>query len=121
MQYEIKQISLTSVLKISFLVSLTVLSILLMFFTLIIARMANFINSTLGTTRELELLKDINFNVSTIVFGSIFNGLFLSILIIFGLALIIIFYNLYAKYIGGIEINLTNNSDNFIKTGIEDE
>ncbi|HMA62693.1 MAG TPA: DUF3566 domain-containing protein [bacterium] len=110
MEYEIKNISLTSVLKVSFLVALTVSSIVIMFFTLIIARLANFINTTLETAGSMELIKNIDFDFFTIVFGSIFNGLILTGLILFVIALAIIFYNLYARYVGGVKIELKNDN-----------
>ncbi|MCF7885446.1 MAG: DUF3566 domain-containing protein [Candidatus Marinimicrobia bacterium] len=122
MLYEIKQVSLTSILKVSFLVLLTVLSIGLMFFTLIIARMADFINTSLGEAGGVELLQNIDFNFTTIFFGSIFNGLFLTCVIVFILSLVIIFYNIYAKYIGGIKIEIERPiNNNLVKTGNQNE
>lgn len=117
MEYEIKQISLTSVLKVSFLVFLTVISISLMFATLLIARMADLLKN-IDTTGGMDLLENINFNFFTIVFGSIFNGLFLTVGILFSISLFIIFYNLYAKYVGGIKLELKNSANNnLINTG----
>ena len=121
MQYEIKQISLTSVLKISFLVFLTITSITLMFFTLLLARMADLIQNIEGAS-GMQLLENIEFNFFTIVFGSIFNGLFLTISILFTISIFIIFYNLFAKSIGGIKLELEQPlNHNLINTGNKNE
>jgi len=110
MKYEIKEISLTSVLKVSFLVSTSILSISFIFIMLLVGRMVKFFGETMGNTSNLDILTELN--LPAIIFGAIFNGILFSFLLLIVISLSIIFYNFFAKYVGGIQLDLSENFDN---------
>lgn len=110
MKYEIKEISLTSLLKVSFLVGVTVFTVLFLFFTLLIGRLMKFIGDSIGNTSSLEVFQ--NLNLPAMIFGSLFNGILFSILLVFFLAICVILYNFFSKQVGGIELRLNKKSVN---------
>lgn len=112
MEYEIKNISLTSVLKVSFLVSLTVLSILLFFIFLFVIWFVNIIGDAVGELPFSYFLEKTDFSLGGVILGAIFNGILLTVVILFILLMSVIFYNLYAKWVGGINLTIENKLDN---------
>lgn len=112
MEYEIKNISLTSVLKVSFLVSLTVLSILFFFIYLFVIWFVNLIGDAVGELPFSSFVEKTDFSLSGVILGSIFNGILLTVVILFILLMSVIFYNFYAKWVGGINLTIENKLDN---------
>ena len=102
MEFEIKSISLSSVLKISFLVALTVFTILCFFIYLFVFWFINLLGDTIQDIPLFNVPESFNFSLAGIIFGSILNGLLLSVIIVGVLLLIIIFYNMFSRWIGGI-------------------
>ncbi|PIS27977.1 MAG: hypothetical protein COT43_07720 [Candidatus Marinimicrobia bacterium CG08_land_8_20_14_0_20_45_22] len=107
MDYEVKNIGITSVLKITFLTLFTVLSVFSFLFYLII----RWAITTLGNAVEpfplLGSLDMTDLNLMTLLFASILNGLFITIILLIFILLAIIFYNLYARHVGGIQMTLS--------------
>ena len=114
MEYEIKSISLSSVFKISFMVILTVSCI----FVFLISLFAMWVFSMLGDSIvDMPLFQNIgpvSFSLGRIIFTSIFNGLFLPLALMFFVMLIVIFYNIYVSYMGGIVLQIAPLEDHQI-------
>ena len=106
MEYEIKSISPSSVFKISFIVALTVSCI----FVFLLSLMAMSLFSTMGDSLSgmplFENMEPVSFNLGTILLSSIFNGFFLTLLILFFIMLTIIFYNIFVSHVGGIVVQM---------------
>ncbi len=110
MQYEIKNISLSSVLKMSFLTLMTTGTIFFTFSTLFILRMVNSVSESLEEVSELGIGTITNMSLGGIFATSFFMGIFISLLLVFWISLIIIFYNFFAKYLGGIVMEFKEKS-----------
>lgn len=112
MDYEIKNISISSVLKVSSLVILTVAIIFVilmyLFILCIISRFGNAID-------EIPIFNQIDIsqiNLFIIIAASVINGLVITVFLVLVLLLVIIFYNLYAHFLGGIRVTLSENKNN---------
>ncbi len=106
MDYEIKNISLSSVLKISFLVSLTVICILVFFLYLTIVWIISIFGESITNLPLFDIIEAPTFNIFGVFFTSIINGLLLTGVILFIVLLFVIFYNIYAKLVGGIHLDI---------------
>jgi len=108
MNYEIKYINLGSLLKVSFLVGLTVICIALFFMQLFILRIIGFLRNSMHTFAqfELESFEGLEIGLGGIIFSSIFNGILLTIIVVFFIILATWFYNIYSSHFGGIKIRL---------------
>jgi len=107
MDYEVKNIGIASVLKISFLVLLTVCSIFSFFFYLLIRWVVAILGNAMDSFPILGSFDVTDLNLITILFASVLNGLFITVILLIFILLAIIFYNLYARHIGGIQLTLT--------------
>lgn len=107
MDYEVKNIGIASVLKISFLVLLTVCSIFSFFFYLVIRWAITVMGNAIDSFPILGSLDVADLNLFTLLFASILNGLFITVILLIFILLVIIFYNLYARHVGGIQLTLT--------------
>lgn len=119
MDYEIKNISLSSVLKISFLVTLTVICILVFFLYLTIIWIISFFGESITDLPLFDVIEAPTFNIAGVFFVSIINGLLLTGVILFIMLLTVIFYNIYAKLIGGIHLNLEEKKNGLESTACE--
>jgi len=106
MQYEIKNISLSSVLKTSFLTLMTTGTIFFTFTTLMVLRLANSLTESMAEMGEIGVDSFAEMSLGGILMSSFIFGILLSVMLVFWIAVIIIFYNFFAKYLGGIVINL---------------
>ncbi len=108
MDYEIKYINLGPLLKISFLVILTVICISLFFMHLFILRIIDLFRESLHTFSQFDFntLSGMEIGLGGIILSSIFNGVLLTILLVFLLILAGWFYNIYTHQFGGIQIRL---------------
>ena len=102
MKYEIKNISLTSVLKMSFLTLLTTGTIFFTFMTLSILRLVNSIGAEFEEMSDFGIDAIAEMSLSNILLSSFIFGVLISIAIVFWISLIVIFYNFFAKLVGGI-------------------
>ncbi len=116
MKYEIKHISLSSVLRMTMLISITVGTILLTFSNLILLRLFSGIGNIYDEMSGFDLPDISGFSFTGIILTSLLSGIILSVLLVLVVSLIIIFYNFFAGYIGGIEIYLENlnQSENIV-------
>jgi len=107
MDYEVKNIGIASVLKISFLVLLTVCSIFSFLFYLVIRWAITIMGNAMNSFPIFGSLDVADLNLITLLFASILNGLFITVILLIFILLVIIFYNLYARHVGGIQLTLT--------------
>ena len=119
MDYEIKNISLSSVLKISFLVTLTVICILVFFLYLTIIWIISFFGESITDLPLFDVIEAPTFNIAGVFFASIINGLLLTAVILFIMLLTVIFYNIYAKLVGGIHLNVEEKKNELGSTACE--
>ncbi len=117
MEYEIKSISPSSVLKISFVVILTVSCIFVFLLSLMAMSLVSSMGDALSGMPLLEGMGPLEFNFGTILFSSVFNGILLALFIVFFLILAVIFYNIYVSHFGGIVIQLQPENDLTIQNG----
>ena len=106
MQYEIKNISLTSVLKMSFLTLMTTGTIFFTFSILMVLRMVNSVTASLEEMGEIGVDTFAEMSLGGIFASSIILGVLISLLLVFWISIIVIFYNFFAKYLGGIVMEL---------------
>ncbi len=106
MEYEIKSISPTSVFKISFIVILTVSCIFIFLLLLLVMSLLSGMGDSLSSIPLLQGMEPISFNFGTILLSSIFDGFFLTLIILLFIMLTIIFYNIYVSRVGGIVIQI---------------
>jgi len=106
MKYEIKNISLSSVLKMSFLTLLTTGTIFFTFMTLIILRLVNSIGAEMEELSDLGVDTIAEMSLSSILMSSFLFGVLISIGIVFWISLIVIFYNFFAKLVGGMVMEI---------------
>ena len=106
MKYEIKNISLSSVLKMSFLTLLTTGTILFTFMTLTVLRLVNSLSEGFEEMSELGIDAIAEMSLSSILMSSFLFGVLISIGIVFWISLIVIFYNFFAKLLGGIVMEI---------------
>lgn len=106
MKYEIKNISLSSVLKMSFLTLLTTGTIFFTFITLFILRLVNSIGAEMEELGELGIDTVAAMNLSSILLSSFIFGILISIGLVFWISLVVIFYNFFAKLLGGVVMEI---------------
>jgi len=114
MEYEIKSISLSSAFKISFVVILTVSCICVFLISLFAIWVFSMLGDSIVDIPLLQNLEPVGFSLGRIIFASIFNGLFLTLALMFFVMLIIIFYNIYVSYMGGIVLQIAPSEDHQI-------
>jgi len=119
MDYEIKNISLSSVLKISFLVSLTVICIIAFFLYLTIIWVISLFGESITDLPLFDVIEAPTFNIFGVFFTSIINGLLLTGVLLFIVLLVAIFYNIYAKLVGGIHLDIKEKKTETDLTGSE--
>ncbi|MFP4548811.1 MAG: DUF3566 domain-containing protein [Fidelibacterota bacterium] len=106
MQYEIKNISLSSVLKTSFLTLMTTGTIFFTFTTLMVLRLLNSVTESMAGMGEVGVESFAEMSLGGILMSSFIFGIMLSVMLVFWIAILIIFYNFFAKYLGGIVLDL---------------
>lgn len=111
MEYEIKSISLSSVFKISFMVILTVSCIFVFLITLFAMWVFSMLGDSIVDMPLLQNIDPVSFSLGRIIFASIFNGIFLTVGLMFFVMLIVIFYNIYVSYMGGIVLQIAPSED----------
>lgn len=114
MEYEIKSISLSSVFKISFVVMLTVSCIFVFLISLFAIWVFSMLGDSIVDIPLFQNMEPVSFSLGKIIFASIFNGLFLTLALMFFVMLIVIFYNIYVSYMGGIVLQITPLGDHQI-------
>jgi len=116
MEYEIKSISPSSVFKISFIVTLTVSCIFIFLLSLLTMSLLSTMGDSFSNMPLFENMEPVSFNPVTILFSSIFNGFFLTLLILFFIMLTIIFYNIYVSRVGGIVVQMNPVNEPMIQS-----
>jgi hypothetical protein len=106
MRYEIKTISLSSVLKMSFLTLLTTGTIFFTFTTLMVLRLANSVTRSMVEMGEISVDTFAEMSLGGILSSSLILGVLLSVMLVFWISIIVIFYNFFAKVLGGIVVEL---------------
>ncbi|MBU0713068.1 DUF3566 domain-containing protein [bacterium] len=115
MEYEIRSISPSSVFKISFIVVLTVSCIFIFLLSLIAMSLFSTMGDSLSSMPLFENMEPVSFNLGTILLSSIFNGFFLTLIILFFIMLTIIFYNIFVSYVGGVVLQIKPANEQMIR------
>ncbi|MBN2280745.1 MAG: DUF3566 domain-containing protein [Candidatus Marinimicrobia bacterium] len=111
MKVEIKNISISSVLKMSFLTLLTTGTIFFTFVTLMILKLVNNLGADWNEISDLGIATMTEMTLGSILMSSFLLGVLISVGLVFWISILVIAYNFFASLLGGIVFEIEDKSN----------